>query len=228
MFKKPLNLKLATFCMVFMPVVSSSVSADHYGQHYKTVVTEKQVYVFKKKLCLSYKHHRTRRHHHAHRCRYWNFNNYPIRHYQKRVRIHQSPLFRHQHHSHNTNTGRLIGAAIGGLLGSTIGSGSGKTAATIGGVIAGTIIGGNIGNTMDNADRLEAHHTLETGRLGQKVTWRNPDSGLVYTVQPTRTYQMNTGRYCREYTTWVRIKGNSTKVYGTACRLNNGEWKNFN
>ncbi|HIF11376.1 MAG TPA: hypothetical protein EYQ81_17055 [Sneathiellales bacterium] len=42
---------------------------------------------------------------------------------------------------------------------------------------------------------------------------------------PTRTYETNYGRYCREYTSTANINGHSEKTYGTACRQPDGAWQ---
>ncbi len=124
-----------------------------------------------------------------------------------------------------TVIGGLIGAAVGALAGNTIGKGGGRIAAIVGGGIIGAIVGGNIGQSMDRVDALETQNALETARVGQAVTWRNPDSGAQYTVTPTRTYQEETGRYCREFETWGWVDGYEEKLRGTACRETDGTWR---
>lgn len=121
--------------------------------------------------------------------------------------------------------GGVIGAAIGALTGNTIGKGSGRVAAIVTGGVIGAIVGGHVGDSMDKADRLQAHDVLETAHTGQKVTWANPDNGREYTVTPTRTYQRENGRYCRDFTTWGWIDGYEEKLHGTACRTANGSWR---
>jgi surface antigen len=121
-------------------------------------------------------------------------------------------------------TGMVIGGALGGLLGSRVGGGTGKIAATIVGTLAGAAVGGAVGRSMDETDRLKAGTALETVRTGVPTSWRNPDTGNNYTITPTRTYETSTG-YCREYTMEGKIGGQSERIYGTACRQPNGDWK---
>jgi surface antigen len=125
--------------------------------------------------------------------------------------------------------GTLIGAAAGGLLGAQFGSGSGKLAAVAAGTLLGAWAGSEIGRSLDRADRLAmqqtTHSALETGRVHQTSTWRNPDSGHSGTVTPVKTYQTTQGQYCREYQQTVNIGGRTEQAYGTACRQPDGTWK---
>jgi surface antigen len=120
------------------------------------------------------------------------------------------------------------GAIAGGLLGSTVGKGSGNTAAIIAGAMIGGIAGSTVGRALDEND-LRMHQgaqydALEHNRSGVASAWRNPDSGASGTVKPTRTYQ-NKGKYCREYTQTVTIGGKAQTAYGTACRMQDGQWE---
>ncbi len=64
-------------------------------------------------------------------------------------------------------------------------------------------MGGTLGNRLDDTDRLFAAQTaqlaLESVPSGIPTAWRNPKNGHAGTVTPTRTYQSENGRYCREY-----------------------------
>jgi surface antigen len=121
--------------------------------------------------------------------------------------------------------GGLIGGVAGGILGSQIGGGSGKVAAIIGGTLAGAALGSYVGGYMDRADQQRMSHSLENQPTGQTTTWRNPDTGHHYQVTPVRTYQTSEGRYCREFTTKVKIGGRMEDAYGTACRMPDGSWQ---
>lgn len=127
----------------------------------------------------------------------------------------------------NEGVGTVAGGVVGGLLGSQFGGGSGRVAAAAGGAILGAYLGGNIGRTMDKVDRMEMQRALETAPVGKAVTWRNPDSGNTYVVEPTRTYYANQ-QPCREYTTRALIGGKSQEIYGKACRQADGSWKVVN
>lgn len=143
------------------------------------------------------------------------------------------PAHDHYSHRHVNRTefgvssslgGAIIGALLGGLGGSQIGSGSGRTAAIVGGIAAGAVIGGAIGDSMQSDDQARVQNTLETGRNGDTVIWRNQDTGNRYEVTPTRTYR-TAGRDCREYTSWVFLGGYEEQVTGTACRMPDGSWQ---
>lgn len=128
--------------------------------------------------------------------------------------------------------GALIGAIGGGLLGAQFGKGSGKLAAVAAGTLLGAWAGSEIGKSLDRADRLAMQQTtnsaLETGRINQTSTWRNPDTGHYGTVTPVKTYQTSGGQYCREYQQTVNIGGRTEQAYGTACRQPDGTWKVVN
>ncbi|MEM7299065.1 MAG: RT0821/Lpp0805 family surface protein, partial [Bacteroidota bacterium] len=55
--------------------------------------------------------------------------------------------------------------------------------------------------------------------------WKNPETGVDYTVTPTRTYESDYGRPCREFSTEAVIDGRREVVYGTACREPDGSWR---
>ena len=118
------------------------------------------------------------------------------------------------------------GAVAGGLIASALDA---NTAGVLGGMIAGGLIGGAIGNRMDAADRREANRAtysaLESAPSGTSTSWHNPDSGNSGTTMPTRTYQAQTGEYCREYEQTVTIGDKTQAAYGTACRQPDGKWK---
>jgi surface antigen len=120
--------------------------------------------------------------------------------------------------------GAVSGAVIGGVVGSTIGGGSGRTVAIVAGTVAGAVLGGRIGQKMDEADRIKAGQALETVPTGHRSSWKNPDTGAVYTVTPARTYDAG-GTPCRDFTVDATVDGRPEKVNGTACRQADGSWK---
>jgi surface antigen len=122
--------------------------------------------------------------------------------------------------------GMVIGGALGGLLGAQYDGGhqDARTAAIIVGTLAGAAIGGAVGRSMDQVDRIKTSQTLENVRTGVSSSWRNPDTGNLYSVTPTRTYE-TAGSPCREYVIKARIGGKPEEVYGTACRQPDGSWK---
>jgi surface antigen len=125
--------------------------------------------------------------------------------------------------------GTLVGAGLGGLAGSQIGGGTGKLAAVGAGVLLGGLLGSEVGRSLDKADQAYAaqtyQQTLETQPTGTTQTWVNPDSGNQGSYTPTRTYQTDTGEYCREFQQTITVGGQVESGYGTACRQDDGTWK---
>jgi surface antigen len=86
------------------------------------------------------------------------------------------------------------------------------------------VIGGKIGQKMDEADKLKAAQALETTPTGQGASWKNPDTGAMYTMTPTRTYDAG-GTPCRDFNVQAMVDGKPEQVTGTACRQADGSWK---
>ena len=124
--------------------------------------------------------------------------------------------------------GALFGGAAGAVVGAQFGDGKGQLAAVAAGALLGAIAGSEIGKSLDRADQLymqqTAQRSLETSPAGSTATWENPDNGHSGTITPTRTYERNTGEYCREYQQTVRVGGNVEEAFGTACRQEDGTW----
>jgi len=125
--------------------------------------------------------------------------------------------------------GAVVGAGLGGLAGSQIGKGSGQMAAVGAGVLLGALLGSEVGKSLDRADMAYAartqQQTLETAPSGTTQTWVNPDSGNSGSYTPVKTYQADSGQYCREYQQTVVVGGQTESAYGTACRQPDGSWK---
>jgi surface antigen len=125
--------------------------------------------------------------------------------------------------------GTSFGAVGGGVVGSMLGKGSGQVVGTLLGAAGGAYLGHTFGAAMDKKDQQyntdTTVRTLETARAGHTNVWRNPDTGHSGTVVINKTYQGNTGEYCREFTQKVNIGGKTESGYGTACRQPDGAWK---
>ncbi|MDH3472490.1 MAG: RT0821/Lpp0805 family surface protein [Rhodospirillales bacterium] len=128
-------------------------------------------------------------------------------------------------HCNRTLLGGVLGGATGAAIGSQIGSGDERTAAIIGGTIIGILVGGSIGQHMDMIDQNCVGQTLEHAGDGETIRWNDPNQGGQYQVTPVKTYQINDGRYCREYTATSVIGGQAQETYGTACRQPDGSWQ---
>jgi len=121
--------------------------------------------------------------------------------------------------------GGVIGGAVGGVLGSQVGKGDGRTVATIGGAVIGVLVGGAIGRQMDQADQACVAQALEHTSGERPVSWRDPEDGVRYEVRPFRTYEDESGRFCREYVTTAIVDGRVEEIRDTACREPEGGWR---
>ncbi len=125
--------------------------------------------------------------------------------------------------------GTIIGGVGGAVLGNEVGKGRGRKVAIAAGALLGAMLGSRLGRDLDEADRITAERTtqgaLERGRTGDRTEWKNPDSGNSGWVVPTRTWQEDSGRPCREYQTGIIVGGEEQTGYGTACRQPDGSWK---
>jgi surface antigen len=121
--------------------------------------------------------------------------------------------------------GIATGAVLGGVIGHQIGGGAGQTVATIGGAALGAFVGSRVGRNMDRDDHALTKRALDKSADGESTTWRNDASGIRYSVTPTRTYRMDSGGPCRDFTSAARIDGRDEVVQGTACRQPDGTWK---
>jgi surface antigen len=124
----------------------------------------------------------------------------------------------------NEQVGSVAGGVVGGLLGSQIGGGSGKVIGAASGAFLGTVLGAQIGKYMDKVDRMQMQSAFENTPTGEYKSWKNPDTGNRYQVQPTRTYYKG-DQPCREYVANAQIGGKNEKVVGQACRQADGSWR---
>ena len=125
-------------------------------------------------------------------------------------------------------------AMLGGLLGAGAGAGiaalaGGSPAAIVGAAVGGALIGGYAGHRMDNNDKQRAQQAaqqaFEQNQAGQPSVWNNPQTGNSGSITPTRTYQLASGQYCRQYQQTIYIGGEANQTYGTACRQPDGSWQ---
>jgi surface antigen len=125
-------------------------------------------------------------------------------------------------------------AMLGGLLGAGAGAGiaalaGGGPGAIVGAAVGGALIGGLVGHKLDNRDKQlatqAAQQAFEKNPAGQASVWDNPDSGNSGSVTPTKTYQLASGQYCRQYHQKIIVGGQPETSYGTACRQPDGTWQ---
>tara|TARA_R110000868_G_scaffold91999_3_gene254940 strand:+ start:5118 stop:5693 length:576 start_codon:yes stop_codon:yes gene_type:complete len=117
----------------------------------------------------------------------------------------------------------VVGAVLGGVAGGLIGAHNGGGRSTLGGAIIGALLGGTLGRAVDLSDQACYGQVLEYAPSNQPVYWES--DGGQYQVTPMRTYQSNSGEYCREYQTYIYIDGREEQAYGTACRQPDGAWR---
>lgn len=122
--------------------------------------------------------------------------------------------------------GTVVGAGGAALLAGALG---GRGWTVVAAALAGGLLGGYIGNRLDTKDKQMAAQAatmaFEQNRSGQPSAWNNPDSGNHGSITPTRTYQLATGQYCREYRQDVWIGNEKQQTSGTACRQADGTWQ---
>src|SRR3954464_9704958 len=122
--------------------------------------------------------------------------------------------------------GGLGGAAVGGLLGSQIGGGSGKLAATAAGTLLGALAGSKLGGYLQGNDQRTAPEAEQPAvSQGEPIQWSSPETGNRGTIEPTRTYQNQTGQTCREYQHTVYVGGRAEQAHGNACQQPDGTWR---
>ncbi|SFQ60529.1 outer membrane surface antigen [Variovorax sp. OK605] len=77
---------------------------------------------------------------------------------------------------------------------------------------------------MDEADRREAARALESTRDGQSASWRNRATGDSFALTPTLAAEQ-CGRTCREFILEASVGGRVDKIFASACRQDDGNWR---
>ena len=125
--------------------------------------------------------------------------------------------------------GTILGGIGGAAIGSQFGKGTGQLVGVAAGTLLGAFIGSSVGESLDHADQMYANKTaqksFESAPSGQTQGWRNPDSGHSGTITPTKTFQTQSGQYCREFTQTIEVADKKQQGYGTACRQPDGTWQ---
>jgi surface antigen len=88
----------------------------------------------------------------------------------------------------------------------------------------GQVYGEQLGEPEQRAMMETFQYALEYNKTNEASAWVNPDTGRSGTLVPVRTYQNESGQYCREYVTTITIGGEEVQGYGTACRQPDGTW----
>ena len=126
----------------------------------------------------------------------------------------------------STGVGGIGGATAGGLLGAALGGGSTGIAS---GVLLGGLLGAGVGQALDQRSQQMQSQTvaraLETAPVGTPSTWTNPDNSTQGSITPTRTFQNQSGAYCREFQQSIVVGGQTQQATNTACRQPDGSWR---
>lgn len=110
-------------------------------------------------------------------------------------------------------TGGVAGAAIGSLFG----GGSGKVVTTAVGAVGGALVGSEIGKSMEEKDQRNTTLSMNNGL--QESSWKNPKTGIAYTVKPNPTmYVNNKGLVCRDFNIAMDDQGHLDTTAGSACQ----------
>lgn len=73
--------------------------------------------------------------------------------------------------------------------------------------------------TMDTFDKQDFYRALDYNSVNSPNTWNNTYSGVIYVVTPLTEESNN----CRQFSVEMRVKNQTSKEQGTACRINY-EW----
>jgi len=141
--------------------------------------------------------------------------------------------------------GTVLGGVVGGAVGSQVAKDSpNRPVAIVVGTVLGAVIGNKIGAEIGEGDRGCMGHALELSGEQKAVKWTNPQTGVNFTLTPTKNFG-DRQNPCREFTAVAvggsnssedeghskgkgkgKAKGRAKKAQynGTACRKGNGEW----
>jgi len=126
--------------------------------------------------------------------------------------------------------GTGVGAIAGAMIGSQFGGGTASTLFALTGAAVGGGIGYGFGQYMDASDmqafESSTRQALDTAPDGQIMNWHNPQTGVVGTVRPVRSYYYaRDGRVCRDYEATFAAPEGIGNGQGRACRYEAGPWQ---
>ena len=118
----------------------------------------------------------------------------------------------------------ITGGVLCNVLGRQVVDDRGQAAAKSDNERLATFLGGRVGRGVYLIDELKTAEALESSCDGHTTTWRNTGAGQRYSVTPTQTYRLQSGR-CRDFTTVAEDQGREQVIHGKACRQPDGTWK---
>ncbi len=93
---------------------------------------------------------------------------------------------------------------------------------------ASALVGARIGQSMDQVDQACVARILEFAPDRAAVRWYGAPKldygGPAFAITPLRTFERD-GQFCREYQAAATIGGQDEQIYGTACRMTDGVWR---
>jgi surface antigen len=126
----------------------------------------------------------------------------------------------------NDTFGGVVGLVGGGIASETVAAaGRSKAPYAVAGAAAGPLVGARLARLMDEVDHHCIGRTLEYAPDHHRVGWQNDSKDLSYVVVPVRTFQNQSGLYCREYLARVAVAGKPIENLAAACRGATGAWK---
>jgi surface antigen len=118
----------------------------------------------------------------------------------------------------------VVGGIAGGVIANRVAD-EHRAVATVVGAIAGAVIGNRIGRALDEADRHCLGHALEIAQAGQRVSWNNDATGMIYEMSLGGD-RARAGAVCREYTLVTSTgRRDRSSHAGVACRSRDGTWQ---
>ena len=119
----------------------------------------------------------------------------------------------------NRDVGAVTGGVLGALVGKEFGKGSGRVL-SVAGAMVGSMLGGRVGEQMDEFNRMKMS-CLENTKTGRVESWRDPDTGYVYSVKPIDKYTKKASVPILHH---HYINGKTESGKGRACRNSQGQW----
>jgi surface antigen len=94
--------------------------------------------------------------------------------------------------------------------------------------LIGALLGSEAGKSLDRTDMMYNQRAAEQahwGKIGETITWTNPDTGHSGSITPLRQDHNQSGNYCREYQQTITVGGRTETAHGTACLQSDGSWR---
>jgi len=77
---------------------------------------------------------------------------------------------------------------------------------------------------LTNYNDKKISESLENNAVGQSANWWDPNTGIKYTITPTKNISFKGNQYCREYKVIIQANKKKQQINNLACRLKNQSW----